>query len=47
MVQGREHPGRCAFAEPELLSQKSEHVVQKKNNGHKNPNDNHNYRDEK
>ena len=45
-IQGWKHPGRCAFAEPELLSQKSKDVVQKNNNGHKNPNNSHNYRDE-
>ena len=42
-VQGRKHPGRCTFAEPELLSyRKPKHVVQDKKNGHKNPNNSHN-----
>ena len=45
-VQGRKHPGRCAYVETELLSQKSKHAIQKKKNGHKNPNDSHKYRDE-
>ena len=46
-AQGRKHPGRSAFAESELLSQKSKYVVQKKKNGHENPNNSHNYRDER
>ena len=38
-VQGRKHPGSCAFPEPELLSyRKLKNVVQKVKNGHKNPN---------
>ena len=46
-VQGRKHPGRCAFVEPELLSyRKSKHVAQNENNGHKNINNNNNYHDE-
>ena len=44
--QWQKHPGRCAFAETELLSQKSKHVVQKNKNGHRNPNNSHKYRDE-
>ena len=36
---------RSAFTEPELLSQKSEHVFDKKI-GHKHPNDRHSYHDE-
>ena len=49
----REYPGAetsrgCAFAEPELLTfRKPKHVIQNKNNGHKNPNNGHNYHDEK
>ena len=43
--QGWKHPGRCTFAESELLSQKSKHVVQKKKNGHENCNYSHNYCD--
>ena len=45
-VHERKHPRRCAFAEPEILSQKSKHVIQKKKNDHKNANNSHNYRDE-
>ena len=46
-VQGRKHPGSCAFAEPELLSnRKPKCVVQNEKGGHKNPNDNQNYNDE-
>ena len=46
-VQGQEHPGRCAFAEPELFCfRKPKRVVQNKNNGHKNLNNNQNYHDE-
>ena len=36
-VQVWKHPGRCAITESELLSHKSQHVVQKKKNGHKSP----------
>ena len=47
-VQGRKHPGRCAFAEPEILSfRKPKRVVQNKNYGHKIHNNNHKYHDEK
>ena len=46
-VQGRKHPERCAFVEPELLSyRKSKHVAQNENSGHKNLNNNNNYHDE-
>ena len=46
-IQGRNHPGRCAFAEPELLTfRKPKHVIQNKNNGHKNSNNNPNYHDD-
>ena len=47
-VQGRKHPGSCAFAEPELLSYRKplKPVVQNAKNGHKNPNNSHNYLDE-
>ena len=46
-VQERKHPGRCAFAESELLGfRKPKRVIQNKNNGHKNPNDSHDYHDE-
>ena len=46
-VQGRKHPGRCAFVELELLCyRKPKRVVQNKKNGHKNPNNSHNYHDE-
>ena len=35
-VQGRKHPGSCAFAEPELLSyRKPKRVVQNEKNGQK------------
>ena len=41
-VQGQKQSGRCAFAEPELLSYtKPKRVAQNKRNGHKNPNNNH------
>ena len=43
-VQGQKHPGSCALAEPEvLIYRKAKHVVQKVYNGHKNPNNSHNY----
>ena len=46
-VQGRKHPGSCAFAEQELLSyRKPKRVVENGKDGHKNPNDSHNYLDE-
>ena len=46
-VQERKHPGSCAFAEPEQLShKKSKNVVQKVQNGQKNPNNSHKYYDE-
>ena len=46
-VQGRKHPESCAFAEADLLSyRKPKRVVQNEKNGHKNPNNSHNYRDE-
>ena len=46
-VQGRKHPGRCGFAEPELLYfRKPKRVIKNKNNGHKNPNNSQNHRDE-
>ena len=45
-VQGQKDPGSCGFAEPELLSyRKPKRVVQNENNGHKNTNNSHNYRD--
>ena len=45
-VQGRKHPGSCAFAEPELLSyRKPKRVVENEKNDHKNPKDSHNYHD--
>ena len=35
-IQGRKHPGSCAFAEPEPLSYRNpKHVVQKVKNDHK------------
>ena len=44
MVQGRKHPGRCAFAEPELfIFRKPKCVIHDKNNGHKNSNNGHDY----
>ena len=48
-VQGRKHPESCAFAEPELLSygKPLKGVVQNEKNGHKNPNNSHNYHDER
>ena len=46
-VQERKHPGNFAFAEPELIIyRKPKHVVQKVKNGHKIPNNCHNYHDE-
>ena len=46
-VQGRKYPGSCAFSEPELLSyRKPKIVIQKVKNGHKNPNNSHNYHGE-
>ena len=46
-VQGWKHPGRCAFAEQELLShRKPKWVVQNKKHAHKNPNNSHYYHDE-
>ena len=46
-VQGRKHPGRCAFEEPELCFRKPKPVAQtKEDNGHKNLINNHNYHDE-
>ena len=43
-VQEREHPGRCAFAEPELLSHiKPKRVIQTEKNDHTNPNNSHLY----
>ena len=46
-IQGRKHPGICAFAEPELLShKKSKRVIQNENSSHKNPNDSRNHHDE-
>ena len=45
--QERKHPESSAFAEPELLShRKPKYVIQKLKNGHKDPNDSHNYHDE-
>ena len=42
-VQGRKHPGLCAFVEPKLPSYtKPKHEVQDKK-GHKSPNNSHNY----
>ena len=46
-VQGRKHPGNCAYAEPGILNyRKAKRVVQKSKNVHKNPNNIHNYHDE-
>ena len=46
-IQGRKNPGRCAFAEPEMLSyRKPKLVVQNEKNGHTNPNNIHNYQNE-
>ena len=46
-VQGQKHPGSCEFAEPELVSyRKPKSVVKKVKNGHKSPNNSHNYHDE-
>ena len=46
-VQGQKHPGSCTFAEPELLSYKKlKRVAQDEKNGHKNPQNSHNYYDE-
>ena len=46
-VQGQKHRGRCAFAEPELISyRKPKRVVQKKKNDNKNSNNSHNSHDE-
>ena len=46
-VQGRKHPGVCAFDVPELLCYgKSKRVVQNKKNSHKNPSNSQNYHDE-
>ena len=45
-VQRCKHPGRCVFAEPELLSyRKPKRVVRNEKNGHENPNNYHNYLD--
>ena len=43
-VQGRKHPGSCAFAEKKV--KKALTVDQKVINGHRNPNDSHNCHDE-
>ena len=46
-VQGRKHPGSCAFTEPELLSyRKPKYVLQKVKNLPWNPNHIHNCHDE-
>ena len=46
-VQGRKHPSSCAFAEPGLLYYRNpKRVVQNEKDGHKNPNNNQDYRDE-
>ena len=46
-IQGQKHPGSCAFAEPALFSyRKPKRIVQSEKNGHKNPNNSHNYHDE-
>ena len=46
-VSGRKHHGRFTFAESELLcNRKLKRIVQNKEIGHKNPNDNHNCHDE-
>ena len=46
-VQGRKHPGSCAFAEQVLLVyRKPKSVVQKEKNGHKNTDISYNYHDE-
>ena len=46
-VPGRQHPGMCAFAEPELLCyRKPKHVAQNKKNGQIYPNKSHSYHDE-
>ena len=44
---GAEHPGSCAFAEPEQLRyRKTERAVQIEKNGYKDPNNGHNNHDE-
>ena len=46
-VQGRTDPDNCVFAEPVLLSyRKPKHVDHNEKNGHKNPNNSHNYHGE-
>ena len=46
-VQEWKHPGSCTFAEPELFSYiRPKRVIQNEKNGHKNPNNSHNYHDE-
>ena len=46
-IQGQKHPGRCIFAELELLIyRKPKFVVQNEKNGHTNPSNSHNYHDE-
>ena len=46
-VQGWKHPGNCAFTEPEQLSyRKPKSLAKKIKNGHKNPNNSHNYQNE-
>ena len=40
-IQGRKHPGSCAFTKPEQLSyRKPKRSFKNKTNGHKNPNNN-------
>ena len=47
IVHGQKHPESCALAEPVLFScRKPKRVDQKVKNGHKNPNNSHNYHDE-
>ena len=46
-IQGRTHPVSCVFAGPELSSyRKPNRVFQNEKNGHKSPDDSHNYHDE-
>ena len=46
-IQGQNHLGSYAFAEPESVSyRKLKHIVQNEKNGHKNPNNSQNSHDE-
>ena len=46
-AQGRKHPGKWAFVEPELLrDRKRKYILQNKENGYKNPSNNHNHHGE-